>query len=845
MILAAKSGRIHFLPFLAGLFLILVAWPHQAIAQTQPASGELNGQKAAIEALISKFNEIAGQVEAKKEDDAALVNLRLKLDEIAGQLLESAVVFRPRLLEIRRRLDQLGPPPGENEPPEPKIISEERLALSNEKAEINALIGKAETTSVEVNKLIDQISELRRDLFTRTLSKRYDLSFVLAKEVLTVFWAESGELYNTFSYWFRFVVRFKVNSVLLATFFSLVAAVVIFVGGRRFLGPIFHADPNNEHPSYISRLSVAFWSTLLPSLALAVFLNLTFFLYETYDVFRGDVGIILRQVFNVIVVVFFINRLAQRALSPGLPNWRLVPIESGAARILVWLITATAMITGLDFLLGTANDALGSPLQLTVTESLVASVLVGLLVTATAAVKPLVNEDGSAKPWPRLIRYPLYMIGTGTIFIAFLGYIGLARFVIQQIVVSGGILATMYIGFLSASAISTEGAFQNSAIGRRIAASFDMGEMALDRLGIVFSFLINIVVLAWGVPLILLQWGFQWGDIKAWAFQFASEINIGTVSFSLIGLMTGVLVFFGGYFVTRWFQRWLDGTVLTRSRIDSGVRNSIRTAIGYAGIALAALIGISAAGIDLSNLALVAGALSLGIGFGLQNIVSNFVSGLILLAERPFKAGDWIVAGGVEGTVKRVNVRATEIETFQRQTIIMPNSELINAAVGNWTHRNKLGRLEIRVGVAYGSDVKRVRDILLELAGKHEMVIKNPEPAVIFKDFGASSLDFEVRMYLYDISNVMTVQNDMRFAILEAFDKEGISIPFPQRDINLKGDLAAALGEEKSTPGRTKRRKTGAKPAAKVAKTAAASGAAAEAKAKRRRTSRRKPDPDE
>jgi len=229
--------------------------------------------------------------------------------------------------------------------------------------------------------------------------------------------------------------------------------------------------------------------------------------------------------------------------------------------------------------------------------------------------------------------------------------------------------------------------------------------------------------------------------------------------------------------------------VLSRGRIDSGVRNSIRTGIGYAGIALAALVGVSAAGIDLSNFALVAGALSLGIGFGLQNVVSNFVSGLILLAERPFKAGDWIVAGGVEGTVKRVNVRATEIETFQRQTVIMPNSELINAAVGNWTHRNSLGRVEIAVGVAYGSDVKRVRDILAELAGAHELVIKNPEPAVIFKDFGASSLDFELRMYLYDISNVMVVQNDLRFRIYEAFEREGIEIPFPQRDINIKGDF--------------------------------------------------------
>ena len=145
---------------------------------------------------------------------------------------------------------------------------------------------------------------------------------------------------------------------------------------------------------------------------------------------------------------------------------------------------------------------------------------------------------------------------------------------------------------------------------------------------------------------------------------------------------------------------------MARGRVDVGVRNSIRTVVGYAGVALAALIGVSAAGIDLSNLALIAGGLSLGIGFGLQNVVSNFVSGLILLAERPFKVGDWIVAGPVSGTVKKISVRATEIETFQRQTVILPNSELINSAVANWTHRNKLGRVDIAVNVAYGSDVE-------------------------------------------------------------------------------------------------------------------------------------------
>jgi small-conductance mechanosensitive channel len=229
--------------------------------------------------------------------------------------------------------------------------------------------------------------------------------------------------------------------------------------------------------------------------------------------------------------------------------------------------------------------------------------------------------------------------------------------------------------------------------------------------------------------------------------------------------------------LTRWFQGWLDGSVMARGKVDTGVRNSIRTVIGYAGLALAALFAVSAAGIDLSSLALIAGGLSLGIGFGLQNVVGNFVSGLILLAERPFKAGDWIVAGAVTGTVKKISVRATEIETFQRQTVILPNSDLINSAVGNWTHRNKTGRIDIKVGIAYGADAKRAFAILTEIARGHPMALKNPEPFVVFSNFGPAALEFEIRLFLADILNQNSVQNDIRFAILDAFAAEGIEIP--------------------------------------------------------------------
>jgi small-conductance mechanosensitive channel len=334
---------------------------------------------------------------------------------------------------------------------------------------------------------------------------------------------------------------------------------------------------------------------------------------------------------------------------------------------------------------------------------------------------------------------------------------------------------------LASRAISDEGAFGSTSAGRWIKQTYNTEDSKLDQLGVLASVIINLLIVAAFLPVILFQWGFQGGDMAVWMRRLANGFQIGTFTFSPLAIITGLIVFGVGYFITRWFQSWIDDTVMARGRVDAGVRNSIRTVVGYAGLAVATLIGISAAGLNLSNLALIAGGLSLGIGFGLQNVVSNFVSGLILLVERPFKVGDWVVAGDISGTVRKISVRATEIETFQRQTVILPNSQLINNAVGNWTHRNRLGRVEVPVGVVYGSDAEHVQQVLLDLARGSPLVLKNPEPFVLFTGFTDTAMNFEIRVFLADISNGSSVQNELRFGILKAFEREGIVIAHAPR----------------------------------------------------------------
>ncbi len=304
------------------------------------------------------------------------------------------------------------------------------------------------------------------------------------------------------------------------------------------------------------------------------------------------------------------------------------------------------------------------------------------------------------------------------------------------------------------------------------------------------SLVIGLLVLIGGMIAVALSWGLSAEDLLRYLAWSQQGVEIGGISITIGSVVTLVVVLVVGIALTRLAQVLLRNSVLPNTNLDRGAQTALVTTGGYAGIGLSIIAAIVLAGFDLTNLAIIAGALSVGIGFGLQTIVSNFVSGIILLSERPINEGDWIECGSVVGTVRKVSVRSTHIETFDKATVVVPNSDLLSSQLQNWTLGNTLGRVTLPVGVAYGTDPERVQRILLEIAEEEELVVADPEPFVVFKSFGSDALEFQLRVYLKDISHILDVTTSVNLEICKRFAREGIEIPFPQRDIWLKNPEA-------------------------------------------------------
>ncbi|MBF0247904.1 MAG: mechanosensitive ion channel family protein, partial [Alphaproteobacteria bacterium] len=579
--------------------------------------------------------------------------------------------------------------------------------------------------------------------------------------------------------------------------FALFAGVLSWAAGvwmRHRYGRVDGID----QPSYGRRLLAGMVEGGARSIGPIIFVLLAAALAFDKSTVQDPLETVVEGAVRALVLFFLGYALIKAGVTTRYKDWHLLDFEPEAAhRLRLRLKAVLIVFLSFDALRTTTSWAAPSSELGSIGVFLFTMVMTPLLISLMGSriwgpMSANVEVDGEvvSTAYPR-VRTLLAMALATLPVAAMVGYPGLAAYIVGAAVMSGLLLAGLVL--LRSAGRESLAAFLDPKVplGNTVRTVLALGRDASRRLQFALYLVFDLVLLLLALRWLLEIWGLGAEDSGLSLTGWLRGVQIGSYTFSLVDVGTGLFLFGFIIFVTRMIQRGLERHILPNLTNDKGVQDALRTGVGYIGMIVALLASVSVLGLDLTNLALIAGALSVGLGFGLQNVVNNFVSGLILLAERPIKPGDWVVVGGYEGKVKKVNVRSTEMETFQRASVIIPNADLIATPVMNWTHKNVMGRVEVLVGVAYGTDPRQVERILLECAQRHSNVMKYPEPSVLFTDFADSSLNFELRAYLSDVEKRVQTGSDLRFAIHDAFAAQAIEIPFPQRVVHLAPTPAA------------------------------------------------------
>jgi small-conductance mechanosensitive channel len=521
-------------------------------------------------------------------------------------------------------------------------------------------------------------------------------------------------------------------------------------------------------------------------LAVAVVLELL----DQFDLIPPDAARLTTNLIIGTAIAALAWAAATSVLAPDDPARRLVNFDDATARWLFSHLTWGGRLFGAFIMLRALHRTVGVPQVMDdAARMLFAAVIAALLVHLLIARREAEEEEVSGRriPGVRLLAWIAVAAIAGALLA---GYASFASFLAGRTVFTLALIATLYLLLIVTDAVIGLTLSADSPGGRRLARQLGIEPRRLSLVGKLTSGIVRALFVLVILGLAVGRWEVAAADLFEAVKGVALGIRIGDFTISF-GAVFGAIVFFlVVVLLTRLVQRWLEAEVLPHTAIEPSLQLSIVTILGYVGFIIAIVVALGQIGIDPQKIALVAGALSVGIGFGLQSIVSNFVSGLILLAERPIRVGDQIVVKNEEGFVRRISVRATEIETFEKASVIIPNSELISGVVKNWTHANTLGRVNIKVAVSYDCDPDKVMEILTACVAEHPDVLKYPPPAVLLSEFGSTALTFEIFCIVPNLADRGRIKSDIHVAILRRFRDAGIDMTPPQ-EVRLIGALAA------------------------------------------------------
>ena len=708
-----------------------------------------------------------------------LNDLRDELQRVRAGIEDFWKRLEPPLAAAKDQVALLGPAPAAGQPPEPEQAALNRAGLNYLFGLLSAGQAAVHSANLRIDQLINTIQDIRRKNFTTSLLQPVPgiYSYQTWANLPDYVPSATSRVRDLLVEWWD-SVRDQ-NEVLLIGFEAILLWLVLTIAAWHGVHRLRRWAPDGE-PPFWRRASSAAGVILLRILPVVAPIMFLYGMIAETHALPERIDWIFYSTAQSIIIIFAVNALVTTVFAPWSSQWRLIPASDRAAARICGLVLTLAIAYGVTTLIYVVTRIVQAPFALTVAVAFPSSLLLAAIIVAIL-LTPLDGQHQERMPslrWLTALRIPIWITVAAIVVCALGGYLALSRFLAQQLIVTGSILSFVYLLLLWVDGLMHGLGDDSAATGLWLKERAGLEQRRRKQLVLPIGLVLKFAVLVFSVPLILLQWGYRWPDIYDWYSQFFG-FQIGNTQVSFGVLLASIIVFGLAYAAARVFQGWLDAHVLKPAGISGGVRDSIRIGVGYVGIVIAALAAFSYAGFNLSNLAILAGAFSVGIGFGLQSVVNNFVSGLILLAERPIKVGDLVVVGGEEGYVRKISVRSTEVETSERARVLIPNSYFITEKVKNWTLRDNTRRVVIPISVGYGCDPRKVMATLLKVAQDNPNVMTTPAASVDF-DFGADSLNFKLYAFVYDLNKGGSTSTDLRIAILDAFNEAGIAMPFRQ-----------------------------------------------------------------
>lgn len=754
--------------WLAPCLLLLVALVSLATLVPKTAAAQTKAIDPALEwAKTAQRAEQALQSGEASSDAFEVLRSELATQRADADAIVDGAGLSIRLLEAQ--LATLGPAPGKDDK-EPDLVAARRKQLGDELAKAREPVMNAKQASARANVLIEEIDRLVRSrsatsLFELRPSPLFPSSWSAMMSDFDRLDAKITDditrLRSPSTEPFDFVGDRLIPAALL-----LLATFLLPVGLGHLL--LVYLERRISAPAGSVRfvgqaLGVHVIRLVFSLVAASLVVIAAVLLEDGIKSIQNTSGAAI-----AIAIAFVIaNSIGNVLYAPSQPALRLIRLSDGLSRSCYWLGMAFAGSMGLELLMeGLTEDFAFSPGGSSALQSV--SIVIGCVILFVfanilrkVALEVATDEDDDAPFGPGFFRIAgraVQVVAVLSLIAAAIGYVPLARAVLAPIMGSIAIFGLAFILHYVVM-LPVRGALRGQQSSLELA-----------------SMVIAAVIVLVSLPLLAIVWGAREAELAELWRLIQNGVDLGGARLSPKVLVVLIVTFLFGMLLTRWVQRLTERLVLPKTRIDSGGRNAIRTGLGYVGFIVSALMAISVAGLNLSNLAIIAGALSVGVGFGMQTIVSNFVSGIILLIERPIKEGDWIEVSGFSGIVRKIAVRSTRIETFDRHDVIIPNADLIAGTVKNMTLSSRAGRMIIPINVSRHADIDGIRQILLDTAKGHPAILAQPAPQVFLRNLGASMLNFELRCYLRDVGTETGARSDLLLTLNRTFADLGVDM---------------------------------------------------------------------